>query len=183
MEDVSLSVANVMAVLLDREKRRRLVAALRQESGGRLPLRNRYAEVAPRCLATPEQLRDAVRSILEEEEREEADLLVSELVFHREMPEDVLFGLLERKMCLSELGHRSGPRALLERLAAEHRYSEAITTLALDYYAADDVSAEDFARFVAQHRGDFMLAHHLRRATHLSEEKRRQALALVGEAA
>lgn len=179
MQDVSLSVANVLPVLMDRTERHRLLAALRAEHGGRLPLRNRYAEVARRCVATPPQLRGVALAVLQDEPPEDADLLLSELVFHPDMPDDLLLHLLDRGLCLAELGHRAGPRALLERMAAELGFSEAITTLALEYYGVEGADPEAFVAFVQRHRGNPMLQEALRRAPHLPEPLRRRALALL----
>jgi hypothetical protein len=162
-------------LLLDTQERQKLISEMRAQEGRRVPLSEHVARLAPRCTATPEQLRQVIAALLQ------ADALetLHWLVFHPDIPEDVLLQLLAQGRCLTDLGHRRGPQALLERLASEHRYSEAITTLALYYYAADHVSVEEFAGFVEKYQADYMLRSHLRTAR-LAPEKRRRALDIIG---
>jgi hypothetical protein len=184
MQELSLSVANVLAVLMDRQARGALLEGLRREGGGGVPLRNRWSEVARRCAATAPQLRGAAFAVMQDEAPDDADLLLADLVFHPLMPDDILLHLLDRGLCLAELGHRAGPRALLERLAEQHGYSDAITTLALEHYGAEGTDPEAFLAFVTRHRHDPMLREALRRAAPtLPEDRRARALALLEAAA
>ncbi len=164
-------------LLLDTQARQKLITEMRAQAGRPAPLSEHVARLAPRCTATPDQLRQVIESLLQEDELE----TLPWLVYHPNMPEDVLFQLLAQGRCLADLGHRGGPQALLERLASEHRYSEAITTLALDYYAADHVSVEEFAGFVEKYQTDYMLRSNLRQSALLSPEKRRRALEIIGD--
>jgi hypothetical protein len=66
-------------------------------------------------------------------------------------PEDVLFELYERGLCVTELAHRKGPRRLLERIAREKRCSEAIITVAIDLYTSSHEGLTDFRDFVREH--------------------------------
>lgn len=70
---------------------------------------------------------------------------------HPSTPEDVLLELCDLGLCLNELGHRSGPRALLQRLASRHRYPEAVLTLATELYTSPTESAADFEVFANEH--------------------------------
>lgn len=70
---------------------------------------------------------------------------------HPDTPEDVLFEVCDLGLCLIELGHRSGPRALLQRLASRHRYPEAVLTLATELYTSPTESTADFEAFASQH--------------------------------
>ncbi len=70
---------------------------------------------------------------------------------HSETPEDVLLELCDRGICLDELGHRRGPRKLLEKLAEEHRYPEAVLSLAIELFESAAEPAADFADFISRH--------------------------------
>jgi hypothetical protein len=74
------------------------------------------------------------------------------LLEHPEAPESVLLDFCDRGLFLDDLGHRPGPRRLLERLAAKHRYPEAILTLGKQLYTdpAEPVSA--LRAFLTEHR-------------------------------
>jgi hypothetical protein len=56
------------------------------------------------------------------------------------MPERLLRQLAKEGKFTAQLGHRSGPQSLLEFLALEYQYDEAMTTLALSYYAVAKTS-------------------------------------------
>ena len=172
-----LTEQSLIPILLDSERRQQLVAALAQEQATKVPLANRYAEVAPRCQAREEELRAAV-AILRRRKYRQARLL-DYLLFHPQMPEDVLLDLAHQPRWVTPLGHRSGPRTLLEYLASTYRYSEAITTLALDYYTQE--SNDTFAAFIARYRTDYMLGWNVKRSAKLSNEQRALALALIEE--
>lgn len=73
------------------------------------------------------------------------------LCAHPDAPEDVLLELFDLGLCLDELGHRSGPRALLHKLASQHRYPEAVLTLASELYTKPTESVADFEAFASEH--------------------------------
>jgi hypothetical protein len=77
--------------------------------------------------------------------------LARPLAEHPAMPEDALLDLCERGLCLGELGHRAGPRRLLERMASLHAYPEAILTLALDLYRDPGEPLDAFAAHARAH--------------------------------
>jgi hypothetical protein len=70
---------------------------------------------------------------------------------HESAPEDFLLELCDLGLYLHELGHRKGPRKLLERLADQHHYPEAILTLAKNFYSDPNESTVSFASFLARH--------------------------------
>jgi hypothetical protein len=175
MSPDEITAESVVAIILDADRRAALLEALANEHGWHLPLHNRLWEAAE-CVATAEELR-AITEILRAEPAGEESL--GYFVFHPEMPHKLLHELLDAGLCLTELGHRSGPRDLLETLASRHRSSEAITTLALDYYAGPETSDDEFAAFVREYRDDFMLRYNLRRSAKLSPERRAIALAAL----
>lgn len=77
---------------------------------------------------------------------------------HPETPEDVLLELCDRGECLDELGHRNGPRALLEKMADEHRYPEAILSLAIRLFEDSNEPSKRFVEFLNRHANhDWML--------------------------
>jgi tetratricopeptide (TPR) repeat protein len=154
-QPTTITKDNLIAVLCDPRQRYRLRKAMHEEQEKGMPLTNRYAELARTCMATPEQLHQVVKVMLRYRRRYGG--MLCDVVFHPGMSDATLFLLYERRCCLSYLGHRAGPRSLLERIAAEHRYSEAITTLALRYYNKLDYSAEAFADFLREHADDPML--------------------------
>jgi hypothetical protein len=83
---------------------------------------------------------------------------------------------LER--CIDALGHRAGPQTLLEKMATKYRYSEAITTLALDYYGTSAADNQKFADFITEYKDDYMLRWNLR-SSRLTEEKLAIALSII----
>jgi hypothetical protein len=74
------------------------------------------------------------------------------LLEHPEAPESVLLDFCERGLYLDDLGHRSGPRRLLERMATKHRYPEAILTLGRQLYTEPAESVSALRAFLAEHR-------------------------------
>ncbi len=163
-------------LLLNPDQRQTLLEDIRGERGPRAPLSEHVLRLAPGCKATSDQLRQVIEALRREDSLE----ALQWILYHPSVPEDLLLELAAQGQCIVALGHRAGPRELLERLAAEHRYSEAITTLALNYYGAEAVPAAEFAKFVQSYRGDFMLRDNLRRTDKLSAEKIRLALDIVG---
>lgn len=91
---------------------------------------------------------------------------------HPTMPDDLLLEIFESGLCLDELGHRRGPRPLLEKLANEACYPEAIVTLALQLYTDSSESPEEFSRFVKQHSDhSWMLDSLVRQSASCAEKK------------
>lgn len=90
---------------------------------------------------------------------------------HPATPEDLLIEIYESGLCRDDLGHRQGPRVLLERLANESKYPEAIVTLALQFYTDSEVSTEEFKRFLDQHAEDYWMLDTLVRGASTSPEK------------
>jgi hypothetical protein len=74
------------------------------------------------------------------------------LVAHPEAPEGLLLELCDRGLYLDDLGHRPGPRLLLEKMAAQHRYPEAILTLGKQLYTDPQESATALRQFLTEHR-------------------------------
>lgn len=178
MSPDDLTTESVVPIILDDPRRSALLKALAAEHGTHLPLRNRLCDTAERCTATDAEFEAIAEKLLAEEQGE---WVLGQFVFHPGMPHRILHKLLDAGACITELGHRSGPRDLLEKLAERHRYSEAITTLALDYYAGPQTSDEAFAAFVREYSDDHMLRYNLRRSSKLPASKRAIGLAIVGE--
>lgn len=177
MTPEALTEDSLIHFLLDPQDRDALLNHMKHEIGTHLHLRNRYFEVALKCKATATQVEKVVAALIESCEAPEE--YISPFIFHSLIPQDVLFYLLDRNICISDLGHRNGPRRLLERLAEEHAHSEAITTLMLDYYGTDENDDADFLAFITKYRNDPMLLWNLHNNPTLPEKKRRLALGLI----
>ena len=181
---LDLTEDNFFDHLLDAERRRTLAEALRAEQGSHLPLNWRYGDLA-HAATDADRLGRAVFALLEEmppgdgPEDDQPEDLLDDLLMNPHTPEDALWAAYRRGRGITPLGHRRGPRALLEALAEEHGYSEAVVTLALHHYADEDDAA--FRRFVERHRGDFMLRSNLRHYKHLPEGKRALVADLLEE--
>ncbi len=171
-----LTEETLIEILLDSRKQAALMKAIKAESGSHLSMTNRYEELARHCQATSEQLQQATHALLA---TQADDVLVEPLLFNPNMPDDILFELSEQERFSVALAHRKGPQALLEKIAAQYRQSEAITTLALDYYGMEMADNQKFAEFVARYKEDYMLQWNLKHSQRLSEEKRAIALALL----
>lgn len=171
-----LTEESLIEILLNSDKRAALIEVIEAESGSHLLLTNRYEELARRCQATSEQLRQAIHGLLAAQAK---NVLIEPLLFHPHMPDSLLFELSDQERYSIALAHRKSPQALLEKVAAQYRQSEAITTLALDYYGADTADNQEFAEFVARYKEDYMLQWNLKRSRKLSEEKRTIALSLL----
>ena len=113
-------------------------------------------------------IRDAADQLLRKEDYE----LLSWICSHPATPEDLLLDFCDRGICLDDLGHRTGPRKLLERMAAVHRYPEAIVTLATELFTNAGESARAFETFANEHADcDWMLESLARRpASSLEKE-------------
>lgn len=176
MNIADLTKDTLIPILLDSARRQQFVAALRQEPDNDCPLFFQYEQVAPVCHATPDGLRAVVALLRTRPYR--ALHLLDALLFHPQLPEDVLLDLARDPRWVTPLAHRQGPRALLEYLAQTYQTSEAITTLALSYYPHD--SADIFAHFLAQHRDNAMLRYNVPNSPALSKKQRSLAAALLG---
>jgi hypothetical protein len=160
---------NLIAILSDPQQRSSLQKAIDEEQGSYLPLTNRYADLARTCRATPEQLHAVIKALLPFRRRYRE--LLCMLVPHPNISAQTLFMLYEKRCCISALGHRIGPQDLLERLATEYRYSEAITTLALHYYSRPEYPTDAFTAFLQEHADDSMLRGNIVRRTGLPTDK------------
>jgi hypothetical protein len=177
LEQSEINEKSLIQILLDYERQAELIEAIRIEQGTHFPITNWYEEVAMRCEATPQQLKQAVIRLLEM--RSTIDWLISGLIFHPDLPEDILLELSDRGDFITPLAHRQGPKNLLLKIAEEHKYSEAINTLALDYFGLDSADNEAFAMFIKKYKGDNMLETNLLNSHKLSPEKRAIALAII----
>jgi hypothetical protein len=156
---------------------------MRRETGSHLPLCNRVAKVAPACEATGPELDRLTDSLLERDEGDDGYVLYW-LVFHPAVQDRTLSRLLNRGRCIGSLGHRPGPEHLLLRLAREHRFPEAILTLALFHYGTRAHRREEFLSLVRE----FVDVKWLRTSLRVSDaagripgEARRAALKLVDD--
>lgn len=178
MEQLDLSAKPIIEILLDPGLRASLIVALQAEQGRHRPVYHQYEELALHCEATADQLRQVI-PILRELDHAAGHTLIAPLLFHPNLPDDLLLKLCEEERFISPLGHRRGPQWLLEKLAKEYRYSEAITTLALSYYGTEHYSNEDFKAFISKYKDDGMLRWNLKRSKQLSQDKQAIALSII----
>jgi hypothetical protein len=170
---------SLASMILDPVRRAALLAALREQ--GPPLLHQRIAKIAPRCNASGDELDLFVDILLREDVDDD---ILDWLVYHPMMHDHSLIRLLDHGRCIGSLGHRCGPEHLLLRLAREHRYPEAILTLALYHYGPDPARREEFLSFVAEHLDVAWLRESLRvsdAAMRIPEESRRAALQLYSE--
>ncbi|MBM4094658.1 MAG: hypothetical protein FJ276_35410 [Planctomycetes bacterium] len=80
---------------------------------------------------------------------------------------------------LRDLGHQSGPRKLLDFLAEEHRYPEAVLTIAKDLYTSPDASTADFRAFLANHADDEWMLKSLAHLAASAPEKEQELIAVL----
>jgi hypothetical protein len=170
-----LQEESFLTLVADPKGRQKLIAALAADRA--CTLSNYLAYLLPRISASADELQALVAPLLAEGDT--GEWIVSGLVDHPRMPVEVMFQLAEQGRCIGALGYRQGPRELLEILAAKHQYSKAIETLASEYYAGDEVGAEEFVRFVTAYRSNLTLRRMLRQAE-LSPEKKLRALEIIG---
>jgi hypothetical protein len=69
-------------------------------------------------------------------------------------PEATLFWLCDKQEFAAELGHRKGPRKVLEQIVERYGYPEAVLTLGRESYTASVVSDAEFADFLDRHVDD-----------------------------
>ncbi len=163
--------------LLDPERRAELRNALREGTGERIPLLRDYSDLAYTA-SDQARLGQAVLAVLEDL-ADDCEPLLEPLLSNPATPHDALWAAYRQGRGITALGHRRGPRALLEALAEEHRYDEAITSLALFHYASEDDAF--FRAFVARHQDNFMLCFNLHRSPLVSAERRALVADLIGE--
>lgn len=183
METAELTQQNFIEFLSNPQERKRLLTALREETGSHLPLINHCWKLAETCKATSEQLRNIAHELMKlKGKRGDYDSLLCLFVRHPTMPEDVLLELLEQNLCICDLGHLGRPLWLLERLAEEEEFSEAITSLALYYYSNENYRTAKFIEFIKKHKDDDMLKYNITRCHHLPPKKWQAVLEVFGEA-
>jgi hypothetical protein len=177
MESSELTEAGLFELLLDPRRRAGLRTAMRSTEGSPLPVVSEYYDVAYTA-SDAARLRDAVLALLTESSQDDDELL-DPLLSNPATPADALWAAYRQGRGIAALGHRRGPRALLEALAREHGYSEAITTLALVHYAAENEAF--FRAFVERHRDNFMLRYNLRLSPLVSAHRRALVADLIGK--
>jgi hypothetical protein len=178
MQPSAVDEASLFERLMDPRARAELRSALGQEQGSHLPLTNLYSDLAFTA-EDAARLGTAVFALLEDEAEGPDDMLLEPLLSNPATPHDALWAAYRRGRGITALAHRRGPRALLEALAEEHSYSEAITSLALFHYAQEDDAF--FRAFVERHRGDFMLRCNLRRSPLVPDPRRALVADLIAE--
>lgn len=176
----TLTEHSVIDILADEFQRAELIKLVEAEQGTGLPLTNFYEEVAEHCEASPQQLRETIRNLINRYGNKHR-WLIEPFVFHPNVSDDVLYGLYERGTFIIALAHRKGPQELLERVASDYQIGEAITTLALDYYLPDQTHPEKFLEFVAKYRNDQTLRRNLLKSSKLSDDMRLAVLAIYNE--
>lgn len=177
MEAIDLTESGLFDVLLDADRRAELWDAVGREGGSDLPLTHRYFDLAYTA-SDGVKLGQAVLALLDETAAAD-DALLDPLLSNPETPHEALWAAYRRGRGMDALGHRRGPRALLEALAAEHGYDEAVTTLAVLHYAAEDDAF--FRAFVARHRDSSMLRHNLRHSPLVPDRRRALVADLTGD--
>ena len=175
-----LGEATFLELVLHDDLRAELLALVGSRDARSMGDRELVSVVAPKCRATADELRRAVK-ILDADASDAAASVLADLLFHPDVPEDVLLALAEEGTCVASIAHRRGtPRAVLEVLASKHRYPEAITTLAITHYGAPRARAKPFRAFLERYADVPMLEYNVRRAK-LDDAKRRIVLEVFGE--
>lgn len=103
------------------------------------------------------------------------------LIDSEDVPEKFLLDLLDAGLCIDELGHRSGPPALLERLAIEYEYPEAILTLVRQAFVDEREPVERFEQLLQRYGHHPWVLESLPRWPASSPAKRAVYLAVVDE--
>ncbi len=93
------------------------------------------------------------------------------LLTHPQAPEEALLRLCEQGLYLDDLGHRKGPRSLLEMLAFRYNYPEAVLTLGKQIYGDAAESASALHDFLRRQFDQSWLFESLARETASSPEK------------
>ncbi len=146
--------------------RQEIIEAIVQDKVGALQERfQRLLHTAPINTAQIEQIIAGLPS------DGSGDAYLSSLIWKESFPTELLLGLAKQERFLGALGHRVGPKELLEHMAFVHDFSEAITTLALDYFGQEATPIAEFASFVRQYHHCHMMQHNLQRSERVSEER------------
>ncbi len=161
---------------LDTGARQELIEAIARDKVGALQERfQRLLHAAPVTTAQIEQILAGLPS------DGSGDAYLSSLIWKESFPTELLLDLARQERFLGALGHRVGPRELLEHLAFVHDFSEAITTLALDYFGQEETPIAEFESFVRQYHHCHMMHHNLQRSERVSAERVSLANTLVCE--
>lgn len=155
MQQIAITADAILQVLHDLEGRERLRHLLNAEG---TEFQNQYWKACTECRPEPSELRKVFYFVLSSDQSQDHELL-GPLIFNENMPEDLLMELCEQGKFISQLGHRRGPKRLLERIAEKYNYDEAITSLALYYYK--NQSFEEFVDFVQKYKHCWMLQFNL----------------------
>lgn len=155
MQQLELTSNGILQLLLDPELRHQLSQALVQDS---TEYQNQFWKACNECRPNETELRRVFQEVLKSSAPPEHELL-GPLIFNENMPDDLLMELCEQGKFISQLSHRRGPKALLEKIAEKYNSDEAITSLALYYYKNE--SLEDFVNFVQKYKHCWMLQFNL----------------------
>lgn len=112
-------------------------------------------------------VRDVTHVLVEHEPTEALRALAAD----PRTPEDILLELSQRPELRDDLGHRKGPRRLLESLANSYRHPEATITVAIDLYTAPNESLEAFQAFIDRHGDNTWMLESLIRCESSTPEK------------
>lgn len=153
MPEIAIDKSNLLDTLRNSSRRKLLSAALAE---GGADLSNEYWTACTGCDLSAADLKALFGELLSSEGGHE---LLEPLVFHPNMPDDLLLELCDQGKFTTQLGHRRGPRELLEKMAEKYGYDESITTLALFHYK--DEPLETFERFVEKYKNCWMLQFNL----------------------
>lgn len=173
----SITEENFASIMRDESMRNQLLAAMRKEEGVFPPLLNHVSEVASRFVTSTSEL----DNIVDVEVAEKREDFLCDIIFHPRISESALFHIYEAGLCIVDLAHLAGSFRLLERIAEEHRVDEAIMTLLIDYFAAEEFSDAQFTEFVQKYRDIPCLQYNLKNKETVPERKRRLGLSVINE--
>lgn len=138
--------ATLAAKMLQPRWRHELYRSL-ESADDTAPLWNAVHRAGAEAVASAAQLRGIVDAVAAEGREDVA----GGFVHNPGMPEGYLLELCDRGVLTAELGHRTGPRSLLERMCEVHRYPEAVLTLGLALYRDPAVPPGEFTGFVQRY--------------------------------
>lgn len=150
--------------LLDPETRQELMAAIKGDKIGQF--RERYERLLQAAPVSAAQIEEIFASL-----PVDGGLNFSSLIWKESFPPELLLDLAMQERFLGALGHRRGPKELLEYMAFRHDFSESITTLALDYFGQEETPIAEFEAFVRQYHHCRMMEHNLLRSERVSQER------------
>lgn len=174
-QDVTLE--NFASIVTSKSSRSDLLEAIRAETGSNLPLTNRVSGIARLFDADSIQIAQIVSAELDAN----CDDFLRDIVFHPNIDESTLMQILDSGLCIIDLAHRIGPPSLLERIAKEHRTSEAVLTLLLKYYASDDYTESQFSDFVRAYSDVHGVRYEIENKNNLPEAKRQSGQRVLAE--